>query len=209
MTAGEIAPCPVSQRDPGRGPRPTPPTAWRSWPRARPWRPGCLRCSSARLCPPGLAGPDGPLPEPIRSSRAPPQELLKNWKQWLHETPPKAKLKVARYPMRDELALIRLLLDRRPNQAGAGCEPGLDPRGGLAFCGHLGSEPHRVPGRPVRRLRGHRLRRQPHRHAGGAGRAAGPGQDLGAHPQLRAWCSSPPCSGPWPLRGPGDHGPGS
>ena len=56
-----------------------------------------------------------PLPAPYPLIQGSPQELLRNWKEWLHRTPGKAKLKVARYPMRDELALIRLLCDRLPS----------------------------------------------------------------------------------------------
>ena len=78
--------------------------------------------------------------------------------------------------MRDELALIRLLLDRRPNlKLVLDANQGWTREEAWAFCGHL--DPNRIEylGRSVRRLRGHRLRRQPHRHAGGAGRTAGQG----------------------------------
>lgn len=84
-----------------------------------------------------------PLPEPYPLIQGSPQELLKNWKQWLHETPPKAKLKVARYPMRDELALIRLLLDRRPNlKLVLDANQGWTREEAWAFCGHL--DPNRI-----------------------------------------------------------------
>ena len=84
-----------------------------------------------------------PLPEPYPLIQGSPQELLKNWKQWLHETPLKAKLKVARYPMRDELALIRLLLDRRPNlKLVLDANQGWTREEAWAFCGHL--DPNRI-----------------------------------------------------------------
>lgn len=78
------------------------------------------------------------LPAPYPLIQGSPQELLKNWKLWLHETPLKAKLKVARYPMRDELALIRLLLDRRPNlKLVLDANQGWTREEAWAFCGHL------------------------------------------------------------------------
>ncbi|MEG0009610.1 MAG: o-succinylbenzoate synthase [Aeromonas sp.] len=83
------------------------------------------------------------LPEPYPLIQGSPQELLKNWKIWLHETPLKAKLKVARYPMRDELALIRLLLDRRPTlKLVLDANQGWTREEAWAFCGHL--DPNRI-----------------------------------------------------------------
>ena len=83
------------------------------------------------------------LPEPYPLIQGSPQELLKNWKIWLHETPLKAKLKVARYPMHDELALIRLLLDRRPTlKLVLDANQGWTREEAWAFCGHL--DPNRI-----------------------------------------------------------------
>ncbi|MFM4650648.1 o-succinylbenzoate synthase [Aeromonas bivalvium] len=79
-----------------------------------------------------------PLPEPYPLIQGAPQELLKHWKNWLHHTPDKAKLKVARYPMRDELALIRLLCDRLPNlKLVLDANQGWTREEAWAFCGHL------------------------------------------------------------------------
>ncbi|MGL5037090.1 MAG: o-succinylbenzoate synthase, partial [Aeromonas sp.] len=72
-----------------------------------------------------------------------PQDLLKNWKAWLHRTPSKAKLKVARYPMRDELALIRLLCDRLPSlKLVLDANQGWTREEAWTFCGHL--DPNRI-----------------------------------------------------------------
>ncbi|MCS3461358.1 o-succinylbenzoate synthase [Aeromonas sp. BIGb0445] len=86
---------------------------------------------------------DKPLPEPYPLIQGAPQDLLKHWKEWLHQTPAKAKLKVARYPMRDELALIRLLLDRRPTlNLVLDANQGWTREEAWAFCGHL--DPNRI-----------------------------------------------------------------
>lgn len=47
-----------------------------------------------------------PLP-PYLLLRGAPDNILWSWKEWLYEYPAKVKLKVARYPMHDELAMIR------------------------------------------------------------------------------------------------------
>ncbi|MBZ6064614.1 o-succinylbenzoate synthase [Aeromonas schubertii] len=84
-----------------------------------------------------------PLPEPYPLIQGSPQELLKHWKEWLHKTPAKAKLKVARYPMRDELALIHLLLDRRPDlKLILDANQGWSREEAWAFCQHL--DPARI-----------------------------------------------------------------
>ncbi|MFB2865258.1 o-succinylbenzoate synthase [Aeromonas sp. MdU4] len=84
-----------------------------------------------------------PLPEPYPLIQGSPQELLKNWKEWLHRTPNKAKLKVARYPMRDELALIRLLCDRVPSlKLVLDANQGWTREEAWTFCGHL--DPNRI-----------------------------------------------------------------
>lgn len=84
-----------------------------------------------------------PLPEPYPLIQGAPHDLLKNWKVWLHETANKAKLKVARYPMRDELALIRLLLDRLPNlKLVLDANQGWTREEAWAFCQHL--DPARI-----------------------------------------------------------------
>lgn len=84
-----------------------------------------------------------PLPEPYPLIQGSPQELLKHWKSWLHKTPSKAKLKVARYPMRDELALIRLLCDRIPTlKLVLDANQGWTREEAWAFCGHL--DPNRI-----------------------------------------------------------------
>jgi O-succinylbenzoate synthase len=53
--------------------------------------------------------------------------------------------------MRDELALIRLLLDRRQSQAGLDANQGWTREEAWAFC--IWIESHRIPRRSVRRLR--------------------------------------------------------
>lgn len=84
-----------------------------------------------------------PLPAPYPLIQGSPQELLKNWKEWLHSTPSKAKLKVARYPMRDELALIRLLCDRVPSlKLVLDANQGWTREEAWTFCGHL--DPNRI-----------------------------------------------------------------
>ncbi|MGL5029979.1 MAG: o-succinylbenzoate synthase [Aeromonas sp.] len=84
-----------------------------------------------------------PLPEPYPLIQGSPQDLLKNWKAWLHRTPSKAKLKVARYPMRDELALIRLLCDRLPSlKLVLDANQGWTREEAWTFCGHL--DPNRI-----------------------------------------------------------------
>ncbi|MEB8285420.1 o-succinylbenzoate synthase [Aeromonas veronii] len=84
-----------------------------------------------------------PLPEPYPLIQGSPQELLRNWKEWLHRTPSKAKLKVARYPMRDELALIRLLCDRVPSlKLVLDANQGWTREEAWTFCGHL--DPNRI-----------------------------------------------------------------
>lgn len=84
-----------------------------------------------------------PLPEPYPLIQGSPQELLRNWKEWLHRTPGKAKLKVARYPMRDELALIRLLCDRLPSlKLVLDANQGWTREEAWTFCGHL--DPNRI-----------------------------------------------------------------
>ncbi|WOE66025.1 o-succinylbenzoate synthase [Aeromonas allosaccharophila] len=84
-----------------------------------------------------------PLPEPYPLIQGSPQELLRNWKEWLHRTPSKAKLKVARYPMRDELALIRLLCDRLPSlKLVLDANQGWTREEAWTFCGHL--DPNRI-----------------------------------------------------------------
>ncbi|MFQ2367892.1 o-succinylbenzoate synthase [Aeromonas enteropelogenes] len=84
-----------------------------------------------------------PLPEPYPLIQGSPQELLKHWKEWLHRTPNKAKLKVARYPMRDELALIRLLCDRIPTlKLVLDANQGWTREEAWTFCGHL--DPNRI-----------------------------------------------------------------
>lgn len=94
----------------------------------------------ARRCWPAQTAP---LPEPYPLIQGSPQELLKNWKNWLHKTPNKAKLKVARYPMRDELALIRLLCDRIPTlKLVLDANQGWTREEAWAFCGHL--DPNRI-----------------------------------------------------------------
>ncbi|HGY5237899.1 o-succinylbenzoate synthase [Aeromonas salmonicida] len=83
------------------------------------------------------------LPAPYPLIQGSPQELLKHWKDWLHQTPSKAKLKVARYPMRDELALIRLLCDRIPTlKLVLDANQGWTREEAWAFCGHL--DPNRI-----------------------------------------------------------------
>ncbi|MGL4250652.1 MAG: o-succinylbenzoate synthase [Aeromonas sp.] len=84
-----------------------------------------------------------PLPEPYPLIQGSPQELLRNWKAWLHNPPGKAKLKVARYPMRDELALIRLLCDRFPSlKLVLDANQGWTREEAWTFCGHL--DPNRI-----------------------------------------------------------------
>lgn len=43
-----------------------------------------------------------------------PDEVIWNWREWLYDYPPKAKLKVARHPMRDEIAMVRELCRMAP-----------------------------------------------------------------------------------------------
>lgn len=43
-----------------------------------------------------------------------PEEIVWGWREWLYEYPSKAKLKVARYAMRDEIAMIRELCHLAP-----------------------------------------------------------------------------------------------
>ncbi|QFI56016.1 o-succinylbenzoate synthase [Aeromonas simiae] len=85
-----------------------------------------------------------PLPDPYPLIQGAPQDLLKNWKVVLHNAPTnKAKLKVARYPMRDELALIRLLLDRNPNlKLILDANQGWNREEAWTFCLHL--DPARI-----------------------------------------------------------------
>ncbi|MGL5948637.1 MAG: o-succinylbenzoate synthase [Aeromonas sp.] len=79
-----------------------------------------------------------PLPAPYPLIQGEPQNLLKNWKEWLHHTPTKAKLKVARYPMRDELALIRFLCDRMPQlKLVLDANQGWTREEAWSFCQHL------------------------------------------------------------------------
>ena len=78
------------------------------------------------------------LPVPYPLIQGSPLELLKNWKVWLHHTPSKAKLKVARHPMRDELALIRMLCDRIPTlKLILDANQGWTREEAWTFCSHL------------------------------------------------------------------------
>ena len=89
-------------------------------------------------------------PEKLKAPHSPyilllgtPDEVIWCWRDWLYDYPAKAKLKVARYPMRDELALIRLLLDRRPNlKLVLDANQGWTREEAWTFCGHL--DPNRI-----------------------------------------------------------------
>jgi o-succinylbenzoate synthase len=54
-----------------------------------------------------------PLP-PYLLLRGTPEDIIWSWKEWLYDYPNRVKLKVARYPMRDELAMIRELIRLAP-----------------------------------------------------------------------------------------------
>ena len=43
-----------------------------------------------------------------------PDEIIWGWREWLYDYPAKAKLKVARHPMRDEVAMVRELCRMAP-----------------------------------------------------------------------------------------------
>ena len=60
-------------------------------------------------------------PEKLKAPHSPyilllgtPDEVIWCWRDWLYDYPAKAKLKVARYPMRDEVAMIRELCRLAP-----------------------------------------------------------------------------------------------
>ena len=60
-------------------------------------------------------------PEKINAPHSPyllllgtPDEIIWGWREWLYDYPAKAKLKVARYPMRDEIAMVRELCRLAP-----------------------------------------------------------------------------------------------
>jgi O-succinylbenzoate synthase len=55
-----------------------------------------------------------PLP-PYLLLRGAPDNIIWSWKEWLYDYPNKVKLKVARYPMHDELAMIREMSRLAPN----------------------------------------------------------------------------------------------
>lgn len=96
-----------------------------------------------RLRAPDMARTEQPAAGTLSPHSRLPQELLRNWKEWLHRTPGKAKLKVARYPMRDELALIRLLCDRLPSlKLVLDANQGWTREEAWTFCGHL--DPNRI-----------------------------------------------------------------
>ncbi len=144
-----------------------------------------------------------PLPEPyplIQGSPGAAQTL----EELAAQDPSKAKLKVARYPMRDELALIRLLCDRIPTlKLVLDASQGWTREEAWAFCGHL--DPNRIEyledpcadfadiafvanrtGMPV-----------------AIDELLAQGKPWGPFPSCAPWCSSPPCSAPDPLRGAG------
>ncbi len=150
-----------------------------------------LQCIRAGLRPPLLACPDHCAAGALSAYSGSPQELLKHWKNWLHKTPSKAKLKVARYPMRDELALIRLLCTASLPSSCAGRQPGLDPRGGLGLLRPSGSNRIEYLEDPCADFADIAFVANRTGHAGGHRRAAGPGQAVGAHPQLRALVLKP------------------
>lgn len=54
-----------------------------------------------------------PLP-PYLLLRGTPEQIVRGWKAWEYDHPNRVKLKVARYPMRDEIAMIREMLHDAP-----------------------------------------------------------------------------------------------
>lgn len=54
-----------------------------------------------------------PLP-PYLLLQCSPDDIVWSWKEWLYDYPLRIKLKIARYPMRDELAMIRELIRLAP-----------------------------------------------------------------------------------------------
>nr|WP_321271891.1 o-succinylbenzoate synthase [uncultured Tolumonas sp.] len=54
-----------------------------------------------------------PLP-PYLLLQGTPEDIIWSWKEWLYDYPSRVKLKVARYPMRDELAMIREIIRLAP-----------------------------------------------------------------------------------------------
>jgi len=60
-------------------------------------------------------------PKSLKSPHSPyilllgsPEEIVWGWREWLYDYPTKAKIKVGRYPMRDEIAMIRELCRLAP-----------------------------------------------------------------------------------------------